>query len=147
MSDESRPRRSTASAAKQSDAAAGGVQCGEGTGTLSFEQALAALENVVRDLECGELGLSEMLARYEEGVKYLKECYGQLATAERRVELLKHVDAHGRALTEPFDEQTMTLEEKAASRGARRSSSRSRSARPDTAPGSDEAVDGPTGLF
>jgi exodeoxyribonuclease VII small subunit len=113
---------------------------------MSFEQSLAALESVVQDLEHGELGLSDALARYEQGVKYLKECYGQLEAAERRVELLKRVDASGQAETEPFDEQAMSLEEKASARGARRSAQPPRRPRSDKPPG-DDAVDGSMGLF
>ena len=41
-----------------------------------------------RLLEGGQLGLSESLARYEHGVKYLKFCYRQLERAERKIELL-----------------------------------------------------------
>ena len=44
----------------------------------SFEQALASLEQIVHDLEEGRLGLAESLARYEEGVKLLKQCHGLL---------------------------------------------------------------------
>ena len=74
------------------------------TGERSFEQALAALEQVVRDLEDGRLGLAESLARYEEGVKLLKNCYAQLEQAERRIELLTGVDAAGNAIVAPFDD-------------------------------------------
>jgi exodeoxyribonuclease VII small subunit len=118
----------------------------EGAGRLTFEQALAALERVVQELEHGELGLSETLARYEQGVKYLKECYEQLTEAERRVELLKRIDASGQAETEPFDEAAMSLEEKAAARGARRSAQNPRRPRPESSR-DDESVDGSIGLF
>jgi exodeoxyribonuclease VII small subunit len=74
------------------------------TGEQSFEQAIAALEQVVRDLEDGRLGLAESLARYEEGVKLLKNCYAQLEQAERRIELLTGVDAAGNAIVAPFDD-------------------------------------------
>ncbi len=113
---------------------------------LSFEDALTALESIVRALEQGELGLSDSLAQYEQGVKYLKQCYGQLATAERRIELLKQVDSQGQALTEPFDETTMSLEEKAAARGARRSVERGRRGKLGQ-PARDDAVDDSAELF
>jgi exodeoxyribonuclease VII small subunit len=72
---------------------------------LTFEQALAELEQIVRRLEEGNVGLSESLAQYEQGVKRLKECYGLLERAERRIELLERVDADGEAVTRPFDHE------------------------------------------
>ena len=54
----------------------------------SFEDSLAALEQVVHDLEDGNLGLTQSLDRYETGVKHLKRCYRLLESAERRIELL-----------------------------------------------------------
>ena len=48
------------------------------TESLSFEQSLAELDRIVRDLEDGQLGLEEALGRYETGVGLLKRCYAQL---------------------------------------------------------------------
>jgi exodeoxyribonuclease VII small subunit len=69
----------------------------------SFEASLAELEQIVRQLEEGQLGLSDSLARYELGVRRLKECYQLLERAERRIELLERVDAEGQPVTRPFD--------------------------------------------
>ena len=63
---------------------------------LSFEQALARLERIVAQLEEGQLGLDDSLAQYEQGIKYLKQCYRQLERAERKIELLAGVDEQGR---------------------------------------------------
>jgi exodeoxyribonuclease VII small subunit len=71
----------------------------------SFEQALASLETIVHDLEAGRLSLADSLARYEEGIKLLKQCYAQLEQAERKIELLTGVDAAGNPITAPFDDQ------------------------------------------
>lgn len=90
---------------------------------LSFEESLGELEAIVGELESGKLGLSESLARYEEGVKHLKSCHQLLARVERKIELLSGMDAEGNPITEPFDEQEHpSLEEKGASRGRRRTS-------------------------
>src|SRR5436305_10599549 len=70
---------------------------------LTFEQALAELERIVRDLEDGQLGLEDALSRYEAGVGLLKECYVQLRRAEQRILLLTGTDAEGRPLTQPFE--------------------------------------------
>lgn len=113
-----------------------------------FEQALAELESIMHELEDGKLGLAEGLARYERGIGLLKQCHELLSLAERRIELLCGVDADGNPVTQPFEPgPEQTLEEKARSRGKRRSA-----ARPAVERGADEAestgeVDEPRGLF
>ncbi|MBC7854203.1 MAG: exodeoxyribonuclease VII small subunit, partial [Pirellulaceae bacterium] len=79
----------------------------------SFEAALASLEAIVHDLEDGDLGLAEALARYEQGIKHLRHCYGLLEQAERKIELLTGIDAAGRAKTVPFAEDEPPAEESA----------------------------------
>jgi exodeoxyribonuclease VII small subunit len=87
----------------------------------SFEEALAQLEATVHDLEDGQIGLEESLARYENGVKLLRHCYDLLTKAQRRVELLSGVDAQGNPVTRPIEEEPSdTLEEKARRRSRRR---------------------------
>jgi exodeoxyribonuclease VII small subunit len=76
-------------------------------GEMSFEQALAELESVVRALEDGNLALEESLARYESGVSLLKRCYGQLRQAEQRILLLAGVDEEGRPVTQPFEQSAV----------------------------------------
>lgn len=86
----------------------------------SFEEALQRLEEIVHLLEEGDIGLSEALARYEEGVKLLRQSYELLTHAERRIELLSGVDAEGNPITQPFaDEATLDVEENAM-RGSRK---------------------------
>jgi exodeoxyribonuclease VII small subunit len=89
----------------------------------SFEESLNELEKIVAELESGKLGLSEALARYEEGVKHLKGCQRLLEMAERKIELLSGVDADGNPITESFEETAVdSLEAKAAARSGRRTS-------------------------
>jgi exodeoxyribonuclease VII small subunit len=88
----------------------------------SFEDNLRRLEEIVRLLEEGKLGLSDALAQYEEGVMLLRQSFELLERAERRIELLSGVDAEGRPITRPFDDTaTLSLEEKARQRSQRRS--------------------------
>jgi exodeoxyribonuclease VII small subunit len=90
------------------------------TAEPTFEQALAALEQIVHDLEEGRVGLADALAKYEDGVKLLKQCYSQLEQAERRIELLTGTDAAGNPVTRPFDDEaTITIEEEGKRRGRR----------------------------
>jgi len=79
------------------------------TDELSFEQALAALEEVVQQLEQGKLGLTESLEHYETGVDLLKQCHTTLQQAARRIEVLTEVDEDGNAQTEPFSDTETTL--------------------------------------
>lgn len=111
---------------------------------VTFEEALARLEAIVCALEEGQVPLAESLARYEEGIKLLKQCYQSLSEAERRIELLSRVDSDGQALSEPFDEAAQSLEEKAQSRSRRRSRP---AEAPAEAPADDDEIDGPGRLF
>lgn len=66
---------------------------------MSFEQALAALEDVVRRLEGGQVPLEQSIDLYERGESLRKHCEDRLKAAELRVE--KIVGADGQ--TEPFE--------------------------------------------
>ena len=55
----------------------------------NFEDALAELETVAKELESGELGLDAAIARYEEGITYARFCQKKLEEAERRIEMLQ----------------------------------------------------------
>ena len=112
----------------------------------SFEESLGELEAIVGELESGKLGLSDALARYEEGVKHLKSCHQLLERVERKIELLSGMDAEGNPITEPFDEQEhASLEEKAAARGRRRTSDTTAATGKRKPPDGD--IDDPSGLF
>ncbi|MEX2309909.1 MAG: exodeoxyribonuclease VII small subunit [Pirellulales bacterium] len=112
----------------------------------SFEESLEELEKIVAELESGKLGLSDALARYEQGVKHLKACQQLLEHAERKVELLSGVDADGNPITQPFDEAEIeTLEAKAAARGQRRTTVAKAS--PVKIPVRDGDIDDPGRLF
>jgi exodeoxyribonuclease VII small subunit len=69
----------------------------------TFEEALAELEAIVRELEDGKTGLEESLSRYEAGVALLKRCYTQLARAEQRIMLVTGEDGQGNPVLGPFD--------------------------------------------
>lgn len=65
---------------------------------MSFEEAFAELEDVVRRLEAGGLSLEESLALYERGQALAAYCNQQLDQAELKVNLLT---SDGRLL--PFE--------------------------------------------
>jgi exodeoxyribonuclease VII small subunit len=88
---------------------------------LTFERALVELEQIVRELEDGQTGLEEALARYETGVGLLKRCYAQLREAEQKILLLTGLDAEGRPVLQPFEHQATAEPEKVVSRRRRKS--------------------------
>jgi exodeoxyribonuclease VII small subunit len=57
-------------------------------GTMSFEQALAELENIVGRLEQGEVDLEDSIALYERGQALKNHCEARLKAAEGRLEKL-----------------------------------------------------------
>jgi exodeoxyribonuclease VII small subunit len=57
-----------------------------------FEDALAKLEGIVRELEEGELSLETSLSRYEHGVRLARFCNSKLDEAEKRIEILQTDD-------------------------------------------------------
>jgi exodeoxyribonuclease VII small subunit len=73
---------------------------------LSFEEALAALEQVVRRLESGEEPLDESIALYERGEALRKHCQARLDAAQMRIRQIV-TDSEGRAIaTRSFDEDS-----------------------------------------
>ena len=54
----------------------------------TFEASLAELENIVEQLENGDLPLEDSLKLFETGVKLSRECRDRLTDAERRIEVL-----------------------------------------------------------
>jgi exodeoxyribonuclease VII small subunit len=54
----------------------------------SFEDALRELETILAEIEGGELGLEDSLAKYERGTFLIQHCRGVLGAAEKQIELL-----------------------------------------------------------
>lgn len=57
---------------------------------LSFESALAELEQIVTRLEGSDVSLEQSLQSYQRGAQLLKYCQSQLAEAEQRVRLFEN---------------------------------------------------------
>ena len=55
---------------------------------MSFEDALAELEKIVRGLEGGQLRLEDAIVGYERGAKLRRHCEAKLAEAEQRVQAI-----------------------------------------------------------
>ncbi len=73
-------------------------------GSLSFEEALKALEDIVRRLESGEAPLDESIDLYARGDALRAHCQKRLDAAQARIEAIVS-DGPGRAAgTKPLDE-------------------------------------------
>lgn len=69
-----------------------------------FEQALKRLEEVVKELERGELPLEEALELFEEGVRMSRLCTERLTAAKEKLQqLVRSEDGTFHVL--PFDEE------------------------------------------
>ena len=55
---------------------------------MSFEDALASLESIVRGLEGGQQKLEDAITCYERGAALKKHCEAKLAEAETRVQAI-----------------------------------------------------------
>jgi exodeoxyribonuclease VII small subunit len=55
---------------------------------LKFEEAITDLEQVVEQLESGDLSLEDSLAAFEKGVGLVRYCNQKLSEVEKKVELL-----------------------------------------------------------
>lgn len=69
--------------------------------TLSFEQAMAELESLVKKLEEGRLPLEEALQAYERGTLLKKQCEQKLQDAKMRVEQIS-LTVEGTPKIDPF---------------------------------------------
>ena len=67
---------------------------------MSFEEALAELETIVRQLEQGDVELEQSIAIYERGAALKKHCDARLKAAELKVEQIVQ-GSNGEAVAEP----------------------------------------------
>lgn len=69
-----------------------------------FETSLSRLEEIVKELEQGDLPLEKSLKLFEEGIKLSRICNKRLEEAERKVEVLIK-DKAGNVIAKPFEEE------------------------------------------
>jgi exodeoxyribonuclease VII small subunit len=73
---------------------------------MSFEEALAALETIVQQLERGDVPLDQSISLYERGEALRAACQQRLDAAQARIESIV-TGADGRASgTRPFDAES-----------------------------------------
>lgn len=69
---------------------------------MNFETALKELEQTVKDMESGDLGLDDLLADFEKGIGLLRLCEKKLAEAEGRIEVLTKAEIAAENEDEPM---------------------------------------------
>jgi exodeoxyribonuclease VII small subunit len=71
--------------------------------TMSFEQALEALERIVDDLERGDVPLDQSIRIYERGEALKAHCDGLLKAAEDKVDKIRLARDGTPVAVEPLD--------------------------------------------
>lgn len=72
------------------------------TESLSFEQALQQLEQLVNELEQGELPLEDALQKFEQAIALSRTSQTQLQQAEQKVRLL--IEQNGDQQLQPYED-------------------------------------------
>ena len=67
----------------------------------NFEESMKKLEDIVTELEKGNLNLDESVEKFEEGMKIAKQCNTILEDAEKKITILLEKD--GELKEEGFD--------------------------------------------
>jgi len=62
---------------------------------MAFEEAIGALEQIVAEIETGELPLADLMAKYSDGIKLSDFCMKSLKRAEETMDLLVKETADG----------------------------------------------------
>lgn len=78
---------------------------------IKFETAMKRLEDIVNELEKGELDIDKSLEIFEEGIKMSRICSKKLNEAEQKIEKLTR-DQKGELIAELFPDETETHENK-----------------------------------
>ena len=69
--------------------------------TLNLEKALGDLEQLVEELESGDLPLDKAMKKFEDGIKLTRSCQAALKEAEQKVEIL--LQSAGEETLEDFE--------------------------------------------
>jgi exodeoxyribonuclease VII small subunit len=80
----------------------------------TFEASLEALEQIVHELESGDLPLEKSLELFEDGIRLSRQCQERLKQAERRIEILLR-DNQGRPVVSAFEQAKAITENSAGS--------------------------------
>jgi exodeoxyribonuclease VII small subunit len=77
----------------------------------TFEMAMKQLEQIVQELEAGDMPLEKAIKKFEEGIKVSKYCSEKLDESEKRITLLMRDSDGNKASEIPFVMEDETSEE------------------------------------
>ena len=67
----------------------------------TFEQSMKQLEQIVQELESGDLSLEKAIKKFEEGIQLSKFCSKKLEETEKKISILLKDDS-GKITEAPF---------------------------------------------
>ena len=67
----------------------------------TFEQSMKQLEQIVQELESGDLPLEKAIKKFEEGIQLSKYCSQELDKTEKKISILLE-DSAGKISEQPF---------------------------------------------
>ncbi|MCP4630582.1 MAG: exodeoxyribonuclease VII small subunit [bacterium] len=76
----------------------------------SFEQAMKQLEQIVQDLESGDIPLEKAIKKFEEGIQLSKFCTEKLDESEKKITILMQ-GSDGKLAEVPFSGENDDLAE------------------------------------
>ena len=76
----------------------------------TFEQSMKNLEQIVQELEDGDLPLEKAIKKFEEGIKLTKFCSEKLDETEKKISVLLK-NAEGQMKEKPFNPEEETVED------------------------------------
>ncbi len=59
------------------------------TKDMTIEEQLIKIQEIASELENGNLGLEEALEKYEEGVRLVRGCSGQIDRVQKRIKVIE----------------------------------------------------------
>ena len=71
----------------------------------TFEKSVEQLEEIIQELEAGNLPLEKAIKRFEEGIKLSKYCFKTLDETEKKVSILMQ-EMDGSVTEKPFMDKT-----------------------------------------
>ena len=73
----------------------------------TFEQSMKQLEQIVQELESGDLSLEKAINKFEEGIQLSMFCSKKLEETEKKISILLK-DTNGEITEAPFKEENET---------------------------------------
>ena len=59
------------------------------TANITIEEQLLKIQEIASELEGGSIGLEEALEKYEEGIRLVRGCAGQIDRVQKRIKVIE----------------------------------------------------------